>query len=124
MEFYNYHRAFLLINKEIDFLNNSHTWKKIYFPTKNILYYTVDIICELEISNNYWCCCLGTFFDTLNFNVEISTIKKIIVEKLNKSENDFFNYLDTLNGRYVIFYSNKERVCVGGGAILLMMLMD
>ena len=106
-------RSFIYINEySPDILNKFYkfkTWKSIILPDNATIFYTNDLNCVIENNLNKWCCCIGTFLNIENFCLDINLIKKDIINCLKESHEKFFDYLDILNGRYAIFYGERER---------------
>ena len=62
--------------------------------------------------NGKWCFIVGMAMDTIDWHMELDLVCKGCVEKLNVSLNDFYDYIDNLNGRFALFFSNGESVRV------------
>ena len=57
----------------------------------------------------YWCALLGRVLDTNIWTTDIDRVADILSQQLEDSEEKFYNYIDCLNGRFVIFYGDKNR---------------
>ncbi len=81
------------------FSNQKHTFYVWYDTKNNIAYYK---------ENNNWCFILGIAMDTVDWHMNLNTICKNIVLKLNESNENFYDYIDTLNGRFIIIFGNED----------------
>lgn len=98
-------RGFLLSEKASDF--NFPNWKKIKFDDLFLEYDNKNIV-TLGKNSNSSVLAVGHILDINNFDLNEEEIVNKLTSLLVKSELDFFNYLDELNGRFVIFYKRNK----------------
>lgn len=98
-------RGFILSS----FPNKPHDhWKTklIRISDEEALYYSYDPknSCTYVESNNYYVLACGTMMDVEKYIMNQSIIVNMLLEKLEKSEFLFYNYIDVICGRYLIIY--------------------
>ena len=109
-----YKRCFIYIYDDIsniykDIFNNF----SIVFNGKNFgnIYYSDDISVKFFSNKNNWCVLIGTFIDTYNLCTDdIDYIAGEILKKIDINEDTFYEYVEYLNGRYAILYSNGDKI--------------
>lgn len=56
----------------------------------------------------YWTCIIGHCIDTVNNTVDLGDISHILFEKILRSDEEFYSYIERLSGRYVIITQMKN----------------
>ena len=106
-------RGFVFSDKEI--ISPKNDWKQFMLKYNNNNYYLwYDLKNEFSFKSNRdkFCLILGYAMDTIDWHMEIDIICNNLLLNLCKSLNSFYDYLDTLNGRFVIFFGYENKVVV------------
>jgi len=61
---------------------------------------------------NSWVLLLGTMIDIRSNTTDKQYIAAELLRYLESSEVEFFDYLDELSGRYLIFYGNNQSASI------------
>ena len=108
-----YCRGFVFADKQI---NSPKTdWKQYNFNINNKQYYLwYDIQNEISLKKHEdtWCFMLGMVMDTIDWHMDLDLVCKNCLDKLCKSKNDFYDYIDNLNGRFIIIFGDKNETII------------
>lgn len=86
-------------------------WSYIFISNYHI-YYDPNNEIHFHEENGKWIFILGLTIDILLNTIDKSITCKYLLDKLNESEEEFFNYIDDLSGRYFILFfdGSKTRI--------------
>lgn len=109
-----YCRGFVFSDEEVT--PPKSDWKKIEIsPSEGSKYYVWTdkkngvAYCKRQ---DKWCFMIGMAMDTVDWHMELDLICKKCAEFLCNGENSFYEYIDTLNGRFALFFGDGEHVSV------------
>ena len=106
-------RGFILTDKKIE--SPKGDWEFFSFQYSNKafnLWYDSKNKLSIKSNGDKFCLILGYAMDTIDWHMEIDIICNNLLLNLCKSLNSFYDYLDTLNGRFVIFFGYENKVVV------------
>ena len=104
-------RGFVFSDMEIN--SPKEDWKQFILKYNNKNYYLwYDSKNELSFKTkgNNFCLILGYAMDTVDWHMEIDIICDSLLSNLCKSLNCFYDYLDVLNGRFVIIFGYDNNI--------------
>ncbi|WP_374724365.1 hypothetical protein [Calidifontibacillus erzurumensis] len=104
-----YKRGFLLTDFETSAPHEHWNYMKI---GKYHLYYDPLNEVFFDTTNDQWVLLLGTMIDIRSGTTDKQFIASELLKYLISSEVDFFDYLDELSGRYLIFYGNNQTASI------------
>lgn len=106
-------RGFVLSDKEIEPPKND--WKYFSFEANNKkfnLWYDSKNKFAYNKNQNVFCMILGYAMDTIDWHMNLDIICKNLSYNLSKSLNDFYEYIDTLNGRFFILFQYDQNLII------------
>lgn len=104
-------RGFVFSDMEIN--SPKEDWKQFILKYNNKNYYLwYDSKNELsfKVKGDKFCLILGYAMDTVDWHMEIDIICDSLLSNLCKSLNCFYDYLDVLNGRFVIIFGYDNNI--------------
>ncbi|MBY0145142.1 hypothetical protein [Neobacillus niacini] len=100
-----YKRGFLLTDRQVD-APHAH-WKYLSIDKYHFYYDPLNDVLFKDTADN-WVLLFGNIIDIRSETMEKQFIASEALRLLEVSEIAFFDYLDELSGRYLIFYGNKN----------------
>ena len=99
-----YKRGYVITDAKLGSLPKGWIEKKL---VDYILYYDPLNDVDYHVDGDYWVLLLGTAIDIDNNTNNKNFICKNLLSNLRNSEDNFFDYIDSISGRYVIMYRYK-----------------
>lgn len=101
-----YKRGFILAKSSDRFPEVTNSWARLDLPDNFVIAYENGNKCAFQSFNGGWLCLCGSYcMDVIAGNMNFDSISHNLAKKLSLSKNEFLNYLDILNGRFVCIYS-------------------
>ena len=98
-----YKRGYIITEKTIT-PPHAH-WEHIQVFNYHFYYDPINEV-FFQKNNNNWVLLLGNIIDIRSYSMDKSLISNEILNSLDQSLLDFYNYLDDLSGRYIVFYGD------------------
>lgn len=102
--------SYLLTQKNIIEVEKCECFEKIELPCGRFFYFDKNLETSISINEHLGSYVLsaGLSIDLHNDSLEINVISKILLNNLEYGEDSFFDYINTIAGRYVIIF-RKDR---------------
>ncbi len=104
-------RGFVFSDKKIE--SPKEDWKNFSFEYCNktySLWYDSKNQFSYKREDDNMCLIMGYAMDTIDWHMEIDLICKNLINNLKKSLNNFYEYIDNLNGRFIIIYGHNQNL--------------
>lgn len=87
-------------------------WSELTINKQYYFYYDSVNNVSFLTSNDCFCLMYGYAMDTLNWHMDLEEINAHLLSYLINDKNKFYDYLDDVNGRFVLIFSDGKELKV------------